>query len=55
MTHILSEIFYCREELYQSIPKIYGMIGEAFAKQLNFSSLVMVGGKTLKGDAVYYV
>ena len=30
------------------------MIGEALAKEINFSTLVMAGGKTASGDAVYY-
>ncbi|KAF8520891.1 hypothetical protein BU17DRAFT_65115 [Hysterangium stoloniferum] len=45
------------DEAKTAIPTmpIYGLIGDALAKQLNFSSLVMAGGKTSKGNAVFYV
>ncbi|KAF8494281.1 hypothetical protein BU17DRAFT_72567 [Hysterangium stoloniferum] len=45
------------DEVKTAIPttQIYGLIGDALAKQLNFSSLVMAGGKTSKGNAVFYV
>ncbi|KAF8489495.1 hypothetical protein BU17DRAFT_72751 [Hysterangium stoloniferum] len=44
------------DEAKTAIPttQIYGLIGDALAKQLNFSSLVMAGGKTSKGNAVFY-